>query len=126
MFDDVYGVIGHGPLIHRVEAGKPGVAVPCVLEQIVRPMDEHEILGRFRRLGLRHARYEELLGFAAQYPDIQRGVYIVGLGSTVANGKHVYVPCLWGNSKTRGLKLVQCDKISFDVEYWFLGVRMDA
>lgn len=126
MFDDVYGVIAHNPFIHRVEAGKPGAAVPCVLEQIARPMDEHEILGRFRRLGLRHTRYEELLGFAAQYPDVQRGVPIVCLGSTVTSGRHVYAPCLWGKPDTRGLKLVQCDKIAFETIYWFLAVQMDA
>ncbi|MBU1349224.1 hypothetical protein KJ781_04115 [Patescibacteria group bacterium] len=125
-FDDVFAVIGGAQFEQIIGYMEDRQTIPCILEVLGRPMRQQDILERFRKRAQRSGRYEELLGFARQYPDIQRGVQILALGSRMMIGQSVYVPCLWGNGTTRGLKVVQIDEIEVEEGYWFLAVRLDA
>jgi hypothetical protein len=80
------------------------------------------VLAEMDRLGLRPALYEELLGFAAQYPDEQRKYPIVALGSETRVGGFRSVACLWGDGPGRSLGLRWVDGDWHDY-YRFLAVR---
>jgi hypothetical protein len=81
-----------------------------------------EVLAEMDRKGLRPALYEELLGFAEKYPDEQRKLPIVALGSEADVDGNRSVACLWddGNGRYLNLDWIGSDWLDSDR---FLAVR---
>lgn len=76
--------------------------------------------------GLRPATFEELLGFAAKYPEEQRRNKIVAIGSTVIIDGQRNVPYLWYiHRRGRCLRLDLLANI-WNGNFVFLAVRKDA
>ena len=62
-----------------------------------------ELFAHKRRL----ASFEEMLGFARRYPDIQRQVRIVAPGTSIKVDDDECVPVLEGDRDTRSLSLIE-------------------
>ena len=92
-----------------------------------RTASSDEVLNELNRRGLRHALYEEFLGFTEKYPDeVLRG-HIVALGSATAKDGWDYAACLSSDGICRYLDLRQSSIFSSSV-FWngyarFLAVR---
>ena len=83
-----------------------------------------EVLAEMDRRDLLPARYEELLGFARQYPDEQRKHRIVALGSETRVLGYRNIASLCGDYAGRGLFLYRISD-DWDDDIRFLAVRKD-
>ncbi len=78
-------------------AEERGVAstTDLVLVDMKRKARTEEILARFRRRHLRPATFRELLAFGADYPEVQRGVDVIELGSAWSDDEIEFVASLF-------------------------------
>jgi len=85
------------------------VEVNVELVRFKRLMESDNFVHELDKQGLRPATLPELLAFGATYPEKQRELPIVALGSVWRRwGAHRFVACLWGVASGRGLGV-----------YWF-------
>ncbi len=70
------------------------------------------VLAEMDRRGLRPALYEELLGFAEQFPDEQRQFPIIAIGSRALIAHNSRIPYLW------------CDESGRSLEQYWIGDRL--
>jgi hypothetical protein len=94
------------------------------LVHLDKEMHTDAILAELDRLGFRPALYEELFGFAKQYPDEQRKYPIVALGSVCLSDDHLRSPYVYGDDSGRGLHMYPIDyPYPWHRSYRFLAVR---
>jgi hypothetical protein len=90
------------------------------------PTDSSSIIRHLDREGYKAAEFMHLVKFAILFPDFQRTVPVIALGSIwQRTGKDGMVPALWGGESSRELNIC-----SFGTRWFggdaFLGVRSIA
>ena len=84
---------------------------------------KEQLLEELKHKGLRAAELRELLALGEQYPDIQRQVRVLALGSVwMRIQNHRSAPFLSGSVKSRSLFLMFLDR-TLPRDCWFAAVR---
>jgi hypothetical protein len=85
--------------------------IECAYVEYLPNESAHDVIVRMASIGLRPEKIEELVSFAAAYPDEQRKFFIIALDSILRPdiSNEAQVSCLFGSPRWRNLMVIWLD-----------------